>query len=95
MIAIQMNARPHPEPLPQARENRPAATSALAHFGLVLDSAKHWNLAPTANESSGLAVSAVTLSLSPGEWVGVKASVKTDYVRLVRPPEFNSKSFGP
>ena len=74
-IKNQMNARPHPGPLPQERENyRP-----LSRKTNVLCSAKKFVAneqgAAMATKTNKFSRDAALLPLSPGERAGVRASV--------------------
>ena len=81
-----MNVRPHPDPLPQERENHLRRTGdASAPVDLrhpQVDSKKTATAYQTHKFSSNVAL----LSLSPGERAGVRASVNSNLDSLL-PPE--------
>jgi hypothetical protein len=71
-----MNARPHPSPLPQERENRtPRFGEVDALGGRVVSSAKK-QIAATTTVAVEFSEDAQSRSLCPGERVRVRASVQ-------------------
>jgi hypothetical protein len=75
----EMNVRPHPGPLPQEREKRPPRVGATDALGRRSIFRERLNQAAIATVTPKLSCDAPTLSLSPGEKAGVRASVNTNF----------------
>jgi hypothetical protein len=72
-----MNARPHPGPLPQERENHLPASGKATVLGPSISFHAKKKAAAIATAANEFWSDVERLSLSPGERVGVRASVTT------------------
>jgi len=78
------NARPHPGPLPQERENGSPVSGDGSTRGVRPTLDPHKFAAAIANTATELSDTVVMLSLSPGERAGVRASVTTNFLAATR-----------
>jgi hypothetical protein len=69
--------RPHPYPLPQERENRSTVARGFGFVQLAAHPQAKLNEGEIAREAIEFSATPDCCSLSPGEWVRVRASVNT------------------
>jgi len=70
------DARPHPGPLPQERENRSAGAGEIEHAKFIACLEAKSSEAALARETNEFQKRAESSTLSSGERAGVRASVK-------------------
>jgi hypothetical protein len=81
------NARPHPGPLPQERENRATVADVTERVQLFKRTKTMWSEAALADGTPEFARRTNVCSLSPGERVRVRASGQPIYFPDVQRPK--------